>query len=275
MARFSRIAPLLPLAVLAASAAAQNTPPANPPPPTTAPAAARDLPEAAAVIDRAIKAHGGPEALASITSLQYVITTEQPGSTSTFRVRAAPPDKTLITIDGTTRMEFGRNGDIAWRHDAATGFALIPESQLGQVTRLHPLGLVMRLPSYRDRAVTADHATVGDHPCLKLRLPSTQGEVFLYFDDETGLVRGLEEIRANASARIALMTTFEDERAVAPLTIFHLATMSFGGQALGALKLSDVRYNTLDPELFAVPAEVAALARTSRPTTAPAGVNDQ
>jgi len=269
---------LLALAFAAPGALGQATSPATPPqaPPTTAPA--KDLPPAKVVVEKGLAAVGPAAKIAGIKHVKYTVTAASAGNETKMSLRSSGPRKLLVTADTPNgAIEMGRVDMVAWTN-TGTGYTLVPEDRIGQVSQLDLYGLVITLGARMDEYKTVDQAEFNGVDCYKVMLADEpNGKTYGYFDAKAGTIEGLDQTQYTPMGEMSLTTTFSEPKAVGGLTLFTKASMVAGGMPLATLTFSDVEFNPDDDFEITVPAEVQAqiaerkAIATSRPATSPAG----
>jgi hypothetical protein len=253
-------------------ATGQATAPAAPP---TAPApAAGDLPDARQLIETAINAMGGRSAFKKVqsTHIKGALSNPMMGSMS-VESYAAGPDKFLIrrTMPGGVETSAGSDGQVAWMQNPSTGgYELIPEAAVADFRQeAAPFELLLHVPQQYPVIETVGQATFASEPCHKVRLADPAGghEQFMFFSNETGRVRGVEQQVPSPQGPTTVSMIFNEWEKQGPLMVFTKITVDQAGLFQLDMSFDEIELNAVDPAVFALPEQVRSL--QPPPTTAP------
>ena len=255
-------------------AAAQDTRPASPP--TTAPGREAYLPQARAIVNRAIAAFGGKDALDQVRTIRYTVTIDMGGISQAMHLHTARSRRLLCTAQtpqGET--SFGRVGDVAWSRASGRGYSLMSKEEAKGIDGIDIYGFVLDIEARAVDFRTVGRTTFDDADCYKVQTSEVEDATsFAYFDAGDGRLRGIEKVEQTPTGEAIPSTMiFSDYQAVKSLTLFTTAAVSGGAGPAMTLVFSEVEYNTVPETDFEIPAEVRALASAAgrdSPTTRPA-----
>lgn len=249
---------------LAAAHPAAGQTPAAPPAPA-APAKAEPLPPAQSLIDRHIEAVGGRKAIQALNSVNIKgsITIPANGMTGTIEVFAARPNKTLAktTLAGIGEISEGFDGTVAWSKSPMTGPMLATGDELAQKAFDANFDGALGIASRYEAIKTIDRTTFEGRPVYKVALTRKGGgDDIDFYDVETGLKAGSTIERKNPMGTISVTTTLSDYKKFGAL--LHPTVMK---QAMTGVQIvttfTSIEYNTVDPSVFELPAEIKALVK--------------
>ncbi len=255
-------------------AAAQDTRPASPPP--AAPAREAYLPQARAIVNRAVAAFGGKDALDQVRTIRYTITIDMGGMSQAMHLRTARSRRVLSTAQTPEgEASFGRVGDVAWSRMPGSAYALMSEQQARGIDGIDIYGFVLDIETRAAEFRTVGRTTFDDSDCYKVQTSEVEDATsFAYFDAGDGRLRGIEKVEPSPTGEATPSTMiFSDYKAVKSLTLFTTAAVSGGAGPAMTLVFSEVEYNAVPETDFEIPAEVRALAAAAgreSPATRPA-----
>jgi hypothetical protein len=158
---------------------------------------AQDAPKASItpdeIMDKAIQATGGREALMKLTSLTGTGTMDivAMGSKATTEMYAKAPDKrlTVTKVEGYGEIKEGYDGKIAWSMEPQNGLVELSGERLAQAKRDSQFNGELRWKELYPKAEVTGKEKVGDRDCWVLKLTPTEGKpVVRYYDAETFLM---------------------------------------------------------------------------------------
>lgn len=263
---FKGITTLAGAALLATSALAQAlpAPPAPPAPPVkSSPPARADLPSADELIEKAMEAAGGREALESIKTLAFnaeMMIQEEP---SGFLDMVASPDGRAhyqgTAMGGQVSFEFGLAGTVGWAREGGNNWRLQSGRDSLVVHLWIPQFLILRLDEWFESRETVERADFKGHDAYRIRFEDEDHEMraegeplYGWFDAESGLLIGVaddEEIKTGIA--------FEDYKPAGPIKVARTVQIDIAGYM--RLKVSDVTIDQADESRLEVPAEVKKL----------------
>ena len=227
--------------------------------------AAAGLPPAREVIDRHIREIGGREAILKQTSTHAVGTVSLPAAGLTGQMEAfhAKPNKFLqrMTLPGIGVVEEGFDGVVGWSVSPLTGPSVLEGRQLEQ--RQFDADFFEELKAAdRYQSITiVEKTTFEERPVYKIRLVKKTGEEDIeFYDTESGLKVGTMTTRESPMGAMQGTTSYADYKQFGPLrqpTTMKVSIMST--QML--MSIVKVEYGTVDPSVFALPAQIKALVK--------------
>jgi hypothetical protein len=248
----------LAITVLSSSVLAQEG--TKPPPPGEAGAESGSAADAIAIINRALEAMGGEEAIESIESARYTLETEYEDEVIIRKAIAVSPDLYLVGEElKHGRSEVAFNGDIGW---AVSVFEdtymcvvrLASRFRAGQelnrwdgFTAPHRRVLILReCAGNAEQTQIAWRVRLGEHDCWKIVIPERYGgQTIAYFDAATDLLAGIETVRPVAGQAIRTTTIYEDWRQCGPIRL-SMTWRDEGGLRpnLSKTTIKDFEFNT-------------------------------
>ncbi|MHC5023616.1 MAG: LolA-like protein [Planctomycetota bacterium] len=247
------------------SLAAQDTQPV-----TTAPA--KDLPQAASIIEKSIEAMGGRKALAEIKSRHTKVTMTTPMGEMQLETYVADKDRLLVkqSMPGMGEGAMGSDGKVAWANNPMAGGYQLLELAAVQAGsgQMDVLALVLDMEKNIGSMETVDRAEFNGRDCYKLHLVDKSGmEEHRYFDVETGLVQGVSQERETQMGPMEMVMHVGEWKEVGKIKVFSELTMSQMGMDL-VMTLTEIQFNDVPDSVFDLPEEVKALL-AEQPATQP------
>jgi hypothetical protein len=220
-----------------------------------------------AVVDRALKAHGGEKNLARLKRTQTTATGTLHGEEDkpiTFVFTTDLPDRmrtvtTLPNKDEKFTLTQVLNAEQAWKSfnkktREMKGPELTAARQALQAARVATLFYLKD----KDNTLTAlGPAKVGNRECVGLRVARKGfSDIDVYFDKETGLLRKLSfrSFEPGAKKEAEQVRLFTDYKEFDGVKLATRETLSIGGRPVFDLEVTGMRFlEQPDPALFAKP----------------------
>jgi len=227
--------------------------------------AAAELPSARAIIDRHIKEIGGREAFLAQTSTHATGTVALPAAGLTGKLEAfhAKPNRFLqrMSLPGIGDMEEGFDGTLGWSISPLTGPTLLDGRQLEQRKFDADFFEDLKVAARYESITTLEKTTFEGRPVYKIRLVKKGGEEDLeFYDSETGLKAGAISTRDSPMGPMQGTTAFSDYKKFG--TLLQPATTKVSAMNVDLIMaITGVEYGTVDPSVFAVPAQIKALVK--------------
>lgn len=224
---------------------------------------AADLPSAQSIIDRHIEASGGAAALKARKSSHAVgqITVPANGMTGTVEVFAMRPNKMLVkqSIAGIGEGAEGFDGTHAWATSPVTGPMLITGPELAQKKLDYDFDAALN-PSVRySEMKTLEKTTFDGRDVYKVAMTRKEGGQDIdFYDVSTGLKAGSITTRKSPMGEMTVTSTITDYKKVGDLMVPTRVKQSITGIEM-ILTFSKFEFDTVDPSVFALPAEIKAL----------------
>lgn len=227
-------------------------------------AAAQQLPPARQILDRYVQAIGGKSAAAQHQSRRMVAEMSMPaaGMTMTMESFAARPNKMLVKmqIPGMGEMLQGYDGQVAWSMNPVQGARVLAGAELAQTVRQADFDAVIDPSKGFTSFETTERTEMAGRPCYMVRLtPAEGGPVHSCFDTETGLMVGSRTKQQTPMGEVEAIVTLSDYRDFGGLKLPARTTTSVAGQEM-VLTIKEITYGNIEPSVFALPAEIRALA---------------
>jgi hypothetical protein len=234
-------------------------------PPQPQAAAAEALPAAQTIIDRHIAAVGGRDAIKALNSINIKGSLAIPanGMSGTIEVFAARPNKTLAktTLAGIGDISEGFDGTVAWSLSPMTGPMLVTGEELAQKAFDSQFDGALGIASRYESIKTLEKTTFEGRPAYKVELTRKNGGKDIdFYDAETGLKAGSIIERKNPMGTISVTTSLTDYKKFGALLQPTVMKQSMTGVQM-ITTFTSVEYNTVDPSVFELPAEIKALVK--------------
>lgn len=234
-------------------------------PAPAAPAARTDaaLPSARVILDRHVEAIGGREGILRHSSSRVTGTFSMPaaGITGTLELYAAAPNKSFvkITLPGVGDALEGFDGTRAWAISPMTGPMLLEGVQLEQKRFDSEFHAELRPDDRYASISTVERTEFDGRPCYKVRLVRKMGgEDFEFYDVATGLKAGSILTRETPMGAVTLTSVETDYKKFGDLLQATTLRRQFG-PVEQVLQIATVEYDSVDPSVFELPAEIKAL----------------
>lgn len=230
-----------------------------------APQAKLGLPSADEVLASYRKAIGGDAAIKEQTSRHITGRFEMPaqGMSGPFELVAAAPDRMRmrIELEGLGEILRGYDGRIGWSVDPAVGPRLLQGRELDEVKHTADFYYDARRAGGDLQMTVLERAPFEGRECYALRVVRPSGfELTEYYDVKTGLMAG---VRLNATSPMGTVPTVTVLREYKPFGKLQMPTLMHQ-TAMGVetvLRITDVRYDTVAPDAFALPPAIQALVK--------------
>lgn len=227
-----------------------------------APAIAPSL-EAHAVYERQVEAVGGRAALEQYSSSRAVGGFSMPaqGIEGDFEVFAAAPNLFLLTVDipGIGVVRSGYNGEVAWTVNPATGPMLLEGNQLQQMRQQADFLGPLNIEQYLDSAAVVEETTFGGRTCQKVRADTKWGEAYFeFYDVATGLLAGTIRNQESPMGTMESTTVLSDYKDFGGILSAGKMVQTVMGMDQ-VITINEVEYDTVDPTVFELPAEIKAM----------------
>ena len=225
--------------------------------------AAADLPSAKSLIDKHIEATGGAAAIKERKSTHAVGTISAPaqGLEGTVEIFSARPNKMLVkqSIKGIGDITEGFDGTHAWSMNPMTGPMLVTGAELEQKKRDYDFDVVLN-PSMRYSAMkTLEKTTFDGREVYKVAMTRQEGgEDIDFYDAKTGLKAGSINTRKGPTGDMTVTSTIVEYKKYGPVLVPASVKQTVTGMEL-LMTFTNFEFDTVDPAVFALPAEVKAL----------------
>ncbi len=278
--------------VAAAMAVAQDAPPAGDPPapaPPPAPVAtapaqsqpapaepAKNLPSAKDIVWRSIEAMGGREAFDAVKSAATKAEVVGPMGQMTLEMNWMAPNMILVrqtSGDSGGGTSIGSDGTVTWAK-GPMDVQILPNEQGKQIQQQASMFLlVQRIESEQKELKTVDQVKFADHDCYRIYGKDNDGiESMFFFDVKDHLIRGGETTMPSPMGEMTQTVRFGEWKEDAGIKYFTKLDIEQTGMSI-TLTITEVKFNTLNEAMFALPEEVKAMLKereAAPPTTHPA-----
>jgi SAM-dependent methyltransferase len=221
---------------------------------------ATDLPTAADVTARYVKAIGGRDAILSHESRYMKLFFKGPFNEADYIVHAARPNKiyTRWEREGVVRSQSGFDGEVGWSMERDLGPRILMGRELDQAREGADFHAELYEPENFASMETLELTEFEDRQCYKLKLVWKSGrEAFEYFDAESGLKWGSEGENQNGNyvfERIRVLADYEDFGGV--LIPTKRIWRYKGSPHEQVLTITALELNNVPDTVFTLPAEL-------------------
>lgn len=244
------------------TAAAQDAPPATGT--EAAPQDVRsDLPAADKLIEQAIVAMGGEEAMKAITNSKVLATMVTPMGNIAMEMYAGPEGRFLLkqNLPGMGEMASGSDGTVTWMHNPMTGgYQIVPGDEaaaMGEQARPHDM--LMRAKKQYPKRETIERKSFKDKDCFVVKMTDAKGqEQISYFDAKSSLPVAIEQEQMTQRGAMKATTLFQNWKPVGGLKMFHELAIEQMGMEL-KVTFNEISFDDIDKAVFALPKEVSEL----------------
>ncbi len=223
------------------------------------------LPDAGTILDRAVEAMGGADAMKAVETRYTSGTFSLPamGIEASLRSWAARPNLTYteITSPALGQILSGSDGEHFWENSAMTGPNLKDGEERAVSARQNDIDGLVNWRKHYSEAETVGREEVDGNLCHKVALTPHEGQVEThYYDVETGLLLKMEMIMKTDMGEIPIESFLSDYRKVGGLMIpFKTRQLVMQMQEMVSV-IDSVAINAEIPsDRFALPAEIRAL----------------
>lgn len=224
---------------------------------------ANSLPSARSLIDRHIKEVGGREAILAQTSSHATGTVSIPAAGLSGKLDSyhAKPNKFLqrMSLPGIGDVEEGFDGTVGWSLSPLTGPTLLEGKLLEERKFDADFYEDLKGADRYESMTTLEKTTFEGRPVYKVRLvKKSGGEDIEFYDAETGLKAGAISTRDSPMGPIQSTMSWSDYKKFGKL--LHPATTKVSAMNTQLIMvITSVEYGTVDPSVFAIPAQIKAL----------------
>ncbi len=234
----------------------------------TAPALAvegEDLPEAGAILDRAVEAMGGTDAMKAVetryTSGKFSLPAM--GIEASLQSWAKRPNLTYTEISSPAlgQMLSGSDGEHIWENSAMTGPNLKEGEERAVSARQNDMDGLVNWRKHYSEVETLGREEVDGTLCYKVALTPHDGHVEThYYNVETGLLVKMEMTMKSEMGEIPIESFLSDYREIEGLMIpFKTRQVIMQMQEMVSVVDSVAINVEIPPDRFALPAEIQAL----------------
>jgi hypothetical protein len=219
--------------------------------------------EASDVYTRYVEALGGRETLARYSSSRALGEFAMPrqGIRGDLEVFGAEPNKMLVRVEipGVGVVRQGYDGEVGWSINPATGAMVLEGMMLDQLRQQADFLGPLAMESYVDSARVVADTVFDERPCQKVRLVTKWGEeYFEFFDVETGLLAGTVRRQASPMGPMETTTVVAEYQDFGGILVPARTVQETMGMEQ-VITVTAVEFDTVDPEVFTLPAEIAAM----------------
>ncbi len=206
---------------------------------------------ARAVLERAIRAHGGAEVLVKYPAMvlkgKGKLTALAEPSDCQFEVRFQAPDRDRVDMDiGGVRVTQVLNGKAGWWKEANDATRPMNPQELAEAREeLHLNNVLLLLPLREQhyKLIPLPEDKVAGRPVAGVRVQQKgYGDINLYFDKDSGLLVGVRRQAIDGmGAKHTIETTYSDYRPVLGRQVAHKLTIRRDGKRYLDADISEVQ----------------------------------
>ncbi len=228
-----------------------------------------DLPSSEEIIKKSVDAMGGLEAMEKIQSTQAKATLTTPMGAMTLEMYTAKTDKFLLKqgMPNIGETSVGSDGTVGWMSNPMTGmYQLLEDEQMEQMkgqTDMHMM--LARVQEEYETIHTIDLVDFDGASCHKLILidedleeGEPQNHPFIYFNEETHLLAGMEMNEQGMGQSGSTSIMFKDWKEIGDIKFFHKMIINQMGMPL-EMNYTLIELNNVDESIFELPEEVKKL----------------
>jgi len=261
------------LAAAAACGGSAKTPAARPAPaPSTdaAPAGGRakavDLSTAEGVLEASLAAQGGRERMGKVKAMRQLGTFRIPqmGMKGAMTSLSSAPRNSMLLIElpGIGNIRQGVSGDVAWEVSPLTGARVITGDERAQLLRESTFNGELIWKQLYPKAELAGEVEFAGKPAVKVVLTAADGDVQTrYLAKDTLLPLGVQTVARTQMGQVPVEVEVSDWREVGGIKYPHRMQRKEGPQTIEVVIDKIELDPKLDPDAFAVPPEIQALAK--------------
>ncbi len=234
--------------------------------------AASDLPSPEKIMDAALKAVGGKEAVESIKSLHTVMSMDMMGMEITMDTKWSREGGRLHKMSMPMgEMLMGTDGKVKWKKDPM-GYALIEGEEAKQFdSQVDMFGFVLephrKMKENVKSIEVASKETFDGVACYRLHVVDDDDEASnIFFEVESGLPRGLKHTVETEMGQMTSTVHFKDWQPEAGVKFFRAIKITTDNQMMPEMemKVTKVIANKTESSEFALPDEVKKLAEDAK-----------
>lgn len=247
MARHARFVALLLLALAAA----------------TPFAAAGDLTDAQAIVDRFVEVTGSDQVLGKHTSMTTSGTFSLPaqGISGTLTLQASAPNKLAMTVEipGFGTMRSGYDGEVGWSMDPAMGAQILIDKPLAQAKDQANFYAMLFRPEDLDTLEFLGEEEFDGQVCYKLKgITVNAVESTYFFAKDSGFLVGMAQSQHTPMGEIPVQSSLQDYKEFGGMKIATKTVQTTMGMQQ-IVSIESIDFAPIDDSAFALPPEIAAL----------------
>ncbi len=231
----------------------------------TAWAQSDELPPAEQVLEKAIEATGGREAIKKITNRISIGSLEIPamGIKAKMTTYSAAPNKvySVAESDALGKLESGTDGDVFWEVTMMTGARIKQGEEKAAAQREARFYSDLEWRDLYKSVETVGRTEVAGHECYKLKMTPPEGKPeYHYYDTESYLLRKLESTVVSEMGEVTVEIFPEEYKEVDGVMLPYRSRQVLMGMQEMLFVTDSVEHNAdLPADLFDLPAEIQAL----------------
>ncbi|MGD8277919.1 MAG: hypothetical protein PVH00_07825 [Gemmatimonadota bacterium] len=233
-------------------------------PVTAGSVAAQALPDAATIIRRYVEAMGGDE----LRDKQGMVTEgtfslPAMGTTGAMEVSHARPNHLVLhmTLPGIGDLRSGFDGTVGWSLNPLEGPRVLNGNELEQVRDDADFSATLRDARVVESMETIDKREVEGQACYRVRIVWKSGrETFDCYAIESGLLISTDLRTETVMGTVDATVLFSDYREFDGVRVPTRTVQKVMGQEM-VMTVDSVRFESIDPAVFELPAEIKALVR--------------
>lgn len=223
------------------------------------------LPSAQEIVDRFVKEIGGKENFTKLKSQRMKATMDMPAQQMTGKMEAfgAQPNKLLVKIDmgAAGVITSGYDGKVAWMINPFTGPMLLEGKQKQQMATEADFDHFLHDPKDYKTMEVLGSATFEGEDCWKLKLVDHYGiERTEFFSKKSGLQVGMVGAQETPFGPVNSTTALKEYKNFEGI-MFPTRLVQKAAGMEQVLTISEMEFNKVPPETFALPEQVKALVK--------------
>lgn len=230
-----------------------------------APASARDkLPSGEKIMDDYVRNTGGKAAYKRITNrvMKGKFSVPATGMTADFVEYGAEPNYSYSRMEmgQMGAMQRGTDGEVAWEVVPMMGASLKTGAERDLMIREAFFHMPLEWRKLYKEAKCVDLAEFEGEKCYKVVLtPKTGDELTEFFEQDTGLLRGIEMSVETMMGKMPVTVILQDYKEVYGILYPHTTTQKVSGQEM-VITVESIEHNVDMPkDRFKLPDEIVAL----------------
>lgn len=231
-------------------------------------AAAQALPSATEIFDRHVQAIGGRDAIMAVSSVQQkgILEIAAMGISADVMMAISRPNKSTMTmtIPGLGEIRNGFDGAVAWDNNPMAGPSIAEGEQLEARKAAADFNQSFGIydASTFDSVTVVEKGMFAGEEAFKIAVKRKVGPlVHVYYSVASGLYVGTQSTIPTPMGDVEVNAVVSDYKAFGNLKLPTRIAQSQAGQEVN-ITFSDVTFNTVTDDAFALPPEIKALVKT-------------
>lgn len=225
------------------------------------------------IMDRAIDAIGGEEVVRSYTSMTQSGTFALPaaGLTGDMTVYTQAPNLFALQVDlaGVGQIRSGYDGKVGWSNNPFEGATIMEEQQLRDIQIQADMYNALTPEKYYDTITYEGEQSFEGEKVHAVKLDGENiSHTTRYYSVESGLLVGSTSTQSSNMGEIEVKSIMSDYKKFGNMLVATKTKQVIGVQVI-EITFTDVSFDEIDAEAFALPAAIQALVDAEEPAAAP------